>query len=218
MLYEVVAKQLKPNRMSTVLDLCCGTGTQGITVASKCRSVVGIEVSHSAIQDAKFNAQLNGILNAEFYAGRVEQVFGQVLERLALCPEIDAIINPGRAGVGECRPISFFLPWLPLGFYFLISLHFVGHEVIRLLRENERIRRLVYVSCQPDGPAMKNFVALCQRSGKKVKGKPFYLGKAIPIDMFPHTVRFDNYFLFSDLVTEMSSLIPKNNRITARWC
>ena len=66
-------------------------------------------------------------------------------------------------------------------------------KLIRLIRENDRIRSLVYVSCQPDGPAMKNFVDLVK---KEAKGEPFQLKKAIPVDMFPHTDHCEMVLLF----------------------
>lgn len=83
------------------MDICCGTGTQGLKVASKARGVVGIEISKSAVEDARFNAQLNGIHNAEFFAGRVEKLFMPVAEHLHVAPEIFAILNPSRGGVGQ---------------------------------------------------------------------------------------------------------------------
>ena len=39
--------------MSTVVDLCCGTGTQGLMVARHARGVIGIELSKSAVEDAR---------------------------------------------------------------------------------------------------------------------------------------------------------------------
>ena len=100
-LYETVASQLAPERLSTVLDLCCGTGTQGLMVARHCRGVVGIELSNSAVEDARFNAAHNRIHNAEFYAGRVEKLFKSILEQLAAAPDIAVIMNPTRGGVGK---------------------------------------------------------------------------------------------------------------------
>merc|ERR1712136_16431 len=152
-LYDTAAKLLNVSKMTTVIDICCGTGTQGLMVARKARGVIGIELSRSAVEDARFNAHLNGIHNSEFYVGRVEKLFQPVIEQLHLAPEISAIVHPTRAGVHS--------------------------KLIRLIRENDRIRSLVYVSCQPDGPAMKNFVDLVK---KEAKGEPFQLKKAIPVD------------------------------------
>ena len=90
---------LKPTRMTTVLDLCCGIGTQGLMVADQVRAVVGIVVSADAIRDARFNASLNNIHNVEFYAGPVQQLLQPVLDQLTMSPDIGVILNPGRSGV-----------------------------------------------------------------------------------------------------------------------
>lgn len=60
-------------------------------------------------------------------------------------------------------------------------------RVIELLRSNQRVRHVVYISCQADGLAMNNFVSLCHRPTRKMNSDPFVLRKAIPVDMFPHT-------------------------------
>jgi len=166
-LYDTVSKLLNVSKMTTVMDICCGTGTQGLMAARKARGVIGIELSRSAVEDARFNAQLNGIHNTEFYVGRVEKLFQPVTEQLNMVSEISAIVNPTRAGVHS--------------------------KLIRLIRENDCIRSLVYVSCQPDGPAMKNFVDLVK---KDAKGEPFKLMKAVPVDMFPHTDHCEMVLLF----------------------
>ena len=46
---------------TTVLDLCCGTGTIGLVMADKVREVVGIEVIQQAVEDARINAEINGM-------------------------------------------------------------------------------------------------------------------------------------------------------------
>lgn len=49
------------NRKEVILfDVCCGTGTIGLTLASKVKRVVGIEMNEQAVKDAKRNAELNG--------------------------------------------------------------------------------------------------------------------------------------------------------------
>lgn len=51
---------IDPNKKTTLLDLCCGTGTIGITMARSVDHVIGIEMVPEAIVDAKVNAKLNG--------------------------------------------------------------------------------------------------------------------------------------------------------------
>ena len=59
-LYSVVMDLCSLGRNTTVLDLCCGTGTIGLVIADKVREVVGIEVIQQAVEDARVNAELNG--------------------------------------------------------------------------------------------------------------------------------------------------------------
>ena len=49
-----------------VVDLYCGTGTIGLSMASKVKKVVGVEIVDEAVKCAKLNAEINGIQNAEF--------------------------------------------------------------------------------------------------------------------------------------------------------
>jgi len=66
-MYEVAMKmaQLKPT--DVVLDAYCGTGTIGLVAASRgIEKLIGIEINPSAVEDARVNAQLNEIENAEF--------------------------------------------------------------------------------------------------------------------------------------------------------
>jgi tRNA (uracil-5-)-methyltransferase len=50
-----------------LLDLCCGTGTIGLTMAKQVRHVVGIELLPEAIQDAEYNASINGLSDKTTY-------------------------------------------------------------------------------------------------------------------------------------------------------
>lgn len=162
LLYDVVRRMLKPTRMTTILDMCCGIGTQGIVTSGEARGVVGIEQSARAVDDARFNAALNNVHQAEFHAGGVEHLLGRVLQRLELSADIAAIVNPSRGGLHG--------------------------KVIQQLRANERIQRLVYASCQPEGPALQNFVDLLRPAdNKRLTGRPFRLVAAVPVDLFPHT-------------------------------
>lgn len=52
-----------------IIDLYCGTGTIGLFMCDKARSLYGMEIISQAIHDAKMNAELNGINNANFEVG-----------------------------------------------------------------------------------------------------------------------------------------------------
>jgi 23S rRNA (uracil1939-C5)-methyltransferase len=82
-------------------DLYCGAGVHGVMVAratdSGTQEVVGIEDSEPACRAAQGNAARHGV-PAAYHSGRVEKIFGALLES---CPSERFILNPGRAG---CRP------------------------------------------------------------------------------------------------------------------
>ncbi len=69
--------------------------------SGEARGVVGIEQSARAVDDARFNAALNNVHQAEFHAGGVEHLLGRVLQRLELSADIAAIVNPSRGGLRE---------------------------------------------------------------------------------------------------------------------
>ena len=58
----------------TVWDLYCGIGTISLFLAQKAKQVYGVEIIPQAIDDAKRNAELNGIRNAEFYVVKAEEI------------------------------------------------------------------------------------------------------------------------------------------------
>ncbi len=58
----------------TVWDLYCGIGTISLFLAQKAKQVYGVEIIPQAIEDARKNAQINGIENAKFYVGKAEEV------------------------------------------------------------------------------------------------------------------------------------------------
>ena len=58
----------------TVWDLYCGIGTISLFLAQKAKQVYGVEVVPQAIDDAKENAKINAIDNAEFFVGKAEEV------------------------------------------------------------------------------------------------------------------------------------------------
>ena len=80
----------------TVLDLYCGAGTIGLAFSDKAGKIIGCEIVPEAIENAKKNAELNGVKNAEFYCGDA----GELSQRLAdegIVPDV-AVIDPPRKG------------------------------------------------------------------------------------------------------------------------
>jgi 23S rRNA (uracil-5-)-methyltransferase RumA len=72
-LYNEVLRLLNPSKEDILLDLYCGTGTIGISMARNVKKVIGIEQVKQAISNAKENSVANNVPNAHFYAMTVEQ-------------------------------------------------------------------------------------------------------------------------------------------------
>lgn len=83
----------------TVIDAYCGTGTISLCLAEKAKRVIGIEIVKPAIEDAKKNARLNHMGNAEFYAADAGKLMPELYEE-GLRPDV-IVMDPVRAG---CSP------------------------------------------------------------------------------------------------------------------
>lgn len=81
---------------STLLDLYCGTGTIGLSMARQVKKLVGVEVIQAAIDNANVNAKTNGITNAEFICGDAGTV-AKVLYERGERPDV-IIADPARKG------------------------------------------------------------------------------------------------------------------------
>ncbi|RDX70817.1 Zinc finger CCCH domain-containing protein 24, partial [Mucuna pruriens] len=86
-----------------LFDICCGTGTIGLTLARRVGMVVGIEMNASAVSDAHRNAEINGIKNVRFICAKAEDVMGSLLrEYLSLTKE--QVNDPNISGSGNDIP------------------------------------------------------------------------------------------------------------------
>ena len=83
----------------TVLDLYCGAGTITLMLARHAARVIGIEIVPDAIRDAKENARLNGVENAQFYCGAAESILPELV-RQGLRPDV-IVLDPPRKGADE---------------------------------------------------------------------------------------------------------------------
>ena len=99
-LFKTAMKMARFKGNEKVIDAYCGTGTIGLIAAKYgAGRVVGIELNPDAVNDAKTNAQINGIENADFICGDASQV----LKNLAANKESADIVflDPPRAGSDE---------------------------------------------------------------------------------------------------------------------
>ena len=103
-----------------VFDLYCGIGTIGLSLATRAREVIGVEIVEPAVADAIENARLNEITNASFFAGDIRLAMRELVEQAGK-PDV-AVIDPPRAGLSQ--------------------------KVVRRIIEAAP-ERIVYVSCNP---------------------------------------------------------------------
>jgi len=94
--YSLVRKVAGTGGNKRIFDLFCGTGTIGIVLADLAEKVVGIELNAPAVENARANAELNGVKNIEFRVGDVNKILPE------LSGEVDLIVvDPPRAGLSE---------------------------------------------------------------------------------------------------------------------
>ena len=82
-----------------LLDLYCGTGTIGLTMADKCSRLYGVEIVPEAVEDAKRNAAANGIENATFICGDAADAAAR-LKADGVKADI-ILVDPPRKGLSE---------------------------------------------------------------------------------------------------------------------
>ena len=82
-----------------VWDMYCGIGTISLIMATRAKKVYGVEIVPAAIENAKNNARINGLDNAEFYVGKSEEIAPELAEQGAV-PDV-IVVDPPRKGCDE---------------------------------------------------------------------------------------------------------------------
>ncbi|MCR4648836.1 MAG: 23S rRNA (uracil(1939)-C(5))-methyltransferase RlmD [Lachnospiraceae bacterium] len=112
-LYSKALEYANLTGKESVWDLYCGIGTISLFLAKKAGNVYGVEIIPQAIADAKENARINGITNAEFFVGKAEEVLPEFYEKQSnktnpndgkakdmLHPDV-IVVDPPRKGCDE---------------------------------------------------------------------------------------------------------------------
>lgn len=136
-LYEKAAEYAKPQG-KTVFDLYCGAGTIGLSMAGEAKKVIGAEIIPQAARDAKFNAETNGIKNAEFICADAA-VAADILAEKEESAEV-VIVDPPRKGCSE--------------------------ELLCIIAQKFSPERVVYVSCDP--ATLARDCAILEKNGYKL--------------------------------------------------
>ena len=156
LLYRKAAELADFKGNESILDLYSGVGSIGLSMAKHVREVIGVEIVASATECAKKNAAENDIQNADFIcadAGEGEALLRAVRERKGKSYRPDAVIlDPPRAG---CAP-----------------------ELLYTLARDERVPKIVYISCNPDTLA---------RDAAILKTEGYTMSEVYPFDLFPRT-------------------------------
>ena len=120
-LYSIGVEAAKITNDDVVFDLYCGIGTISLFMAQYAKKVYGVEIVEQAVEMAKENAKINGIDNVDFFAGDVEHVLDDLINRKKIIPDV-VMIDPPRKGLDK-KSIQNLLSVAP--------------------------KRLVYISCNP---------------------------------------------------------------------
>lgn len=99
LLYGKAREYAAFNGDEDILDLYCGAGTIGLSMANTVKSVIGVEIIPEAIEDAEENARINNITNTRFICGDASHA-ADMLKDEGIKPQT-VILDPPRKGCAE---------------------------------------------------------------------------------------------------------------------
>ena len=120
-LYNIGVESAGITKNDVVFDLYCGIGTISLFMAKYAKKVYGIEIVEEAIIAAKENAKRNNVNNTCFYAGDVEIVLDDLINKDEIIPDI-VMVDPPRKGLDN-KSIN---------------------NILKI-----RPKKLIYISCNP---------------------------------------------------------------------
>lgn len=167
-LYSLALEYADLKGEETVWDLYCGIGTISLFLAQKARRVYGAEIVPQAIEDARNNAKLNGIKNAEFFVGKAEEILPGWYKEQETSKK-DSKESPARADVIVVDPPR------------------KGcEETLLHTMADMQPEKIVYVSCDS---------ATLARDLKVLCGRGYQVEKIRAVDQFPMSVHVETVVL-----------------------
>lgn len=97
LLYEKALQFCNLTGDEIVFDAYCGIGTISLFLAKNCKKVYGIEIVPDAIKNAKENAKINNITNAQFFVGKSEDIIPKLIFEENIYPDV-IVVDPPRKG------------------------------------------------------------------------------------------------------------------------
>lgn len=140
--YRTAAEYAALTGKETVLDLYCGIGTVGLSMADRAKKLIGVEVIPQAVEDAKINAACNRLDNTEFLCGDAGKI-SAILAKRGERPEV-ILLDPPRKGCDT-------------------------NTLDAVLKMNPD--RIVYISCN-HATAARDARLLCDKGYELIKYKP----------------------------------------------
>lgn len=157
-LYAKAKEYVDLSRGEVVLDLYSGSGGIGLFLADSAKQVIGVEENPRAVEDARFNAELNGIVNFVSLSGRVEKV-------LPLLPQqkVDVVVaDPPRAGLDRkvVQKIAWISPERLL--YVSCNVGTFARDTVLLSEQGYTLKKIAFLDLFPQTPYFET-VALFQK-------------------------------------------------------
>ena len=143
-LYQTVRDFASLTGKETILDLYCGIGTVSVYLAGQASRIIGMDISNSAIADARRNCELNGINNCEFLCGDARMLLSQVTIHVDLL-----VTDPPRTGMHK-KVIEQILGLLPDRIIYISCNPATLARDIFLLKERYRIEEVQPIDLFPN--------------------------------------------------------------------
>lgn len=162
----------------TVWDLYCGIGTISLFLAQKAKQVYGVEIVPQAIDDARGNAEINGMENVEFFVGKAEEVLPEQYEKNQVYADV-IVVDPPRKGCDEKCLETIVRMGPKKVVYVSCDSATLARDVKYLGEKGYEVKRVRCVDMFPQSGHVETVVLLT----RKRKSKDYKVEIEIPIDV-----------------------------------